>query len=181
MTFFKLFNCALFFLFSFALFSQNETIDSKTRKIDSLLNIKALEEKVFPQMSFCGGNLKCYYFHHELVLFHTVKSGPNGFSDTKWYIENQKLIKSVEFGFEYQEPENLDEYCKTHQTPDHQCDFSGLSAKTYRSVFYHSKKTKTFNKVENNEPIELTTQQQKAEAKTILLCFKSLLKESKQL
>lgn len=74
-------------------------------------------------MSRCGDSLKGYYFANELILIQTLYSGPMGFTDTKWYIENGRLFKSVQFGFEYQEPENLDEYFKTHQTTNYECDF----------------------------------------------------------
>lgn len=178
------FSKSLYFLFFFLLsqtvFSQTETLDAKSKKIDSLFKVKALEEKVFPQMSLCGGSLKGYYFKSKLIFIHTIYSGAMGFTDTKWYIENGKLFKSVQFGFEYKEPENLDEYCKTHQTANHECDFSGLSAKTYRSVFYDTKKVSTFNKVENNELLILTEENQKTEIKLLKSCFKSLVGELKK-
>lgn len=176
----KLLYCLFFFLFSQAVFSQTEFIDAKSKKIDSLFKVNALEEKVFPQMSRCGGSLKGYYLKNELILIHTLYSGPMGFTDTKWYIENGKLFKSVQFGFEYEEPENLDEYCKTHQTANHECDFSALKAKTYRSVFYDYKKMVSFSKVENNEPFNLTKENQKSEIKLLKSCFKSLVEELKK-
>lgn len=159
--------------------SQTESIDAKSKKIDSLPKINALEEKVYPEMSHCGGSLKGYYFNNELILLHTIYSGSMGFTDTKWYVENGKLFKSVQFGFEYQEPDNLDEYCKTHQTANHECDFSDLKAKTFRSVFYETKKISTFNKVENNEPFVLSKENEKAEIKLLKSCFKSLVEEMK--
>ena len=176
----KLLYFAFFCLLSQPVFSQMETLDSKSKKIDSLFKVKALEEKIYTEMSRCGGSLKGYYFDNELILIQTLYSGPLGFTDTKWYIENGRLFKSVQFGFEYEEPENLDEYCKTHQTANHECDFSGLNAKTYRSVFYETKKVSTFNKVENNEPFILTEANQKAEIKLLRSCFKSLLGELKR-
>jgi hypothetical protein len=132
---------------------------------------------VYAEMSHCGGSLKGYYFNNELILLHTLYSVPMGFTDTKWYVENGKLFKSVQFGFEYQEPDNLDEYCKTHQTANHGCDFSDLKAKTYRSVLYDYKRVSTFNKVENNEPFVLTKENEKAEIKRFISCFKSLEEE----
>jgi len=175
----KLLFFSFFVLFTNAVFSQNEAKDDKSKKIDSLFKVKALEEKICTEMSRCGGSLKGYYFKNDLILIHTLYSGPMGFTDTKWYVENGKLFKSVQFGFEYQEPENLDEYCKTHQTANHECDFSGLNAKTYRSVLYDYKKVIIFNKVENNEPFILSKENEKAEIKLLKSCFKSLVEELK--
>jgi hypothetical protein len=180
MNFSKSLYFSFFFLLSQAVFSQTEILDTKSKKIDSLFKVKALEEKKYTEMSRCGGSLKGYYFEKELILVQTLYSGPMGFTDTKWYIENGKLFKSVQFGFEYQEPESLDEYCKTHQTANHECDFSGLNAKTYRSVFYETKKVSTFSKVENNEPFILTEANQNAEIRLLKSCFKSLLGELKR-
>jgi hypothetical protein len=104
----KLLYCLFFFLFSHVVFSQTEFIDAKSKKIDSLFKVKALEEKIFPQMSRCGGSLKGYYLKNELILIHTLYSGPMGFTDTKWYLENGKLFKSVQFGFELVEPAHVE-------------------------------------------------------------------------
>jgi hypothetical protein len=180
MNYLRRFSTLFFILFSCTVFGQTEALDTKAKTIDSLFKAKALDEKIFPQMSFCGGNLKGYYLKNELVFIHTIYSGPMGFTDTKWYLENGKLFKSVQFGFEYEEPENLDEYCKTHQTANHECDFSGLKAKTYRSIFYDYKKMISFSKVENNEPLNLTKAIQKSEMKRFKSCFKSLVEELKR-
>ncbi len=180
MNFSKLFCFSIFCLLSQLVFCQTEAIDTKSKKIDSLFKAKGLDEKVYTEMSRCGGSLKGYYLKNELILIHTVYSGPMGFTDTKWYIENGKLFKSVQFGFEYEEPENLDEYCKRHQTANHECDFSALKAKTYRSVFYDYKKMISFSKVENNEPLNLTKENQKSEIKLLKSCFKTLVEELKK-
>lgn len=180
MDFLKLLYLSFFFLLSNATFSQTESIDAKSKKIDSLFKINALKEKGYTEMSRCGGSLKGYYFKNDLILIHTLYSGPMGFVDTKWYVENGKLFKSVQFGFEYEEPENLDEYCKKHQTANHECDFSGLNAKTYRSVLYENKKVSNFNKVENNEPFILSKENEKSEVKRFKSCFKSLVEELKR-
>ena len=180
MNFSKVLYFSFFVLFNNTALSQTENIDAKSKKIDSLFKFNALEEKVYAEMSHCGGSLKGYYFNNELILLHTIYSGSMGFTVTKWYVENGKLFKSVQFGFEYQEPKNLDEYCKTHQTANHECDFSDLKAKTFRSVFYETKKISTFNKVENNEPFVLSKENEKAEIKRFKSCFKSLVEELKR-
>jgi hypothetical protein len=180
MDFLKLLYISFFIFLSNSASGQNESIDAKSKKIDSLSKVNALGEKVYAEISRCGGSLVGYYFKNELILIHTLYSGPMGFIDTKWYIENGKLFKSVQFGFEHEEPENLDEYCKTHQTANKECDFSGLNTKTYRSVLYDYKKVSTFKKVENNEPFILNKENEKAEIKHLKSCFKTLVEELKR-
>ena len=150
--------------------------DQKATRIDSLFNAHALKTKELKSMSACGGHLQGFYYQNELVFIHTVYQSPLGFTDTKWYLENGELFKIVRFGFEYEEPEDLDAYCKTHRNANNECDFSGLKSRSERTVAYFQTWEVLLQVIDNVET-KLDAKNQKRALKSIKRCFKSLVDE----
>lgn len=81
----------LFCIISSKLFAQTlnyEQIKKYVSKIDSLKHHHQLKSYTNSVMSFCGGGVKGYYDHHQLVYINSTYSAELGYSSLIVYLKD---------------------------------------------------------------------------------------------
>lgn len=88
----------LFCVLSYKLFAQTlnyEQIKKYVSKIDSLKQHHQLKSYTNSVMSFCGGGVKGYYDHHQLVYINSTYSAELGYSSRIVYLKDSVPYKII--------------------------------------------------------------------------------------
>jgi hypothetical protein len=112
--------------------SKSEYINLDNGEIDSLLQNGILTEKMYPNMSACGGSLSGFYYGNQLVFIDATYSGELSYTRKKMYLTETGFSKII-----YQEhfPE-MEKYKK--QYPLNKFDFDPAKV-TFADTIYEIK------------------------------------------
>jgi hypothetical protein len=156
--------------------AQTNSIDQYAKYIDSLLSKKILKVKEYHQMSYCGGSLKGYYLNNKLVYINTIYGGELDVIDTKWYVKNNSLVKSVEKYSDKVEPEDCDAFRKTNKDKSGKCHYnSPKPSSTITTISYGDKII--LNRTSNNQVAKVGEAEKVVEIERTKECFNILIKE----
>ncbi|WP_124981254.1 hypothetical protein [Nonlabens xiamenensis] len=75
--------------------SKAEYLNLNNDEIDSLLQNGMLTEKMYPNMSACGGSLSGYYYENQLVFIDATYSGELSYTRKKMYLNKSGFSKII--------------------------------------------------------------------------------------
>ena len=168
----------VFLTISLKLAAQSLTVDEIDRyckEIKSKLDRKELNRFFYPNMSDCGGGLYGYYANDKLVYIDATYGGQFGYIRTNYFIKDSVYFKIIETN--YQPSVSTDQYCKTHQTKNGDCDYGSMPYNKIVTTVIFTKDT-IVTQLKNRRKVKLTDT--KNVVRTLFKCGQSMQKELSQ-